>query len=282
MKNEQLKKILKSSNFKILLSISSVLIILFLIIFVKKFKKEELVGPGTEASVIEIQDKDRLLSVDWHGQVKVKTPIGVFYQSWEDDKTDVFFQYIKEKIKSTKSISGVDGVDGLVAGLIVNLKIDGEWQSFTIDANDELVNLVFEEVVGGYSLEEIASGEVSDYFEEYPLSSPTASSDPSQSDSAQTDPSQDNGTSSQDDASETDFFQDSYSQTDSSQDGSSIIDTCPYWRLSYCVYPWSATPSPAPVYWQDSTVVKVPDCDLWQERVLQSTVISNTICIEEP
>lgn len=266
----------KHSNLIILLLILGIFTSLFLVFFQKHLRKEErLASKERQASIIEIQDKDRLLSVDKGGQVKLKTPTEVFYQSWETDKTETFFQYIKNKIRFSKPVSESERQTD---DFVVSLLIDGKWQSFTIDTGDELLNLVFEEVSGGYSSEEIAGGDIVDYFKQY---SPSPQSDVSSPDDALQDDDM-----FQEDSSEDDFFQDTFLQDDSSQDSSSQDDSltdslCPYWRLSYCFYPQSSTPPPESVFWQGSTVVRAPDCDLWEKTITKRTVISNTVCIEE-
>jgi len=76
--------------------------------------------------------------------------------------------------------------------------------------------------------------------------------------------------------------------------GGSDDDDCPFWKLSYCVYPIlpsptpilapspSATittsPSPTPITYSEDTEW---DCGLWSELNSLSTVISYTVCIIE-
>lgn len=62
------------------------------------------------------------------------------------------------------------------------------------------------------------------------------------------------------------------------------VDDCPFWRLSYCVYPW---PTTVPVVSVTPTPTTNPypnlkfDCTLGGSQVTSRTVISDTVCISE-
>src|SRR3989344_2908304 len=57
---------------------------------------------------------------------------------------------------------------------------------------------------------------------------------------------------------------------------------CPFWRLSYCVYPRTPTPVQTPSGTTNPFPNLVYDCDLGDSTVTQRTVISNTLCVKEP
>lgn len=78
-----------------------------------------------------------------------------------------------------------------------------------------------------------------------------------------------------------------------SQDSSSSIPECPFWKLSYCVFPPASpppgeplpSPSPLPSPWPPSipglSEPLEPDCSLWGQSIISRAVISNTVCTKE-
>lgn len=260
----------------LVLFLSSVAIIGLFFFLLRSFKKESSeTASNFQENRIEVKEGDNLLVVNKNGSVKLKTPEGNFSDHWEAGKVDSFFRYFEEKFQSqeTENQSG---------GFMVTLYFQGKGQTINLDANDELLNLVINEVIvkgdeggqnqgtdeGGGSGDGGGGGEEEDIIS-YFRQSPEPSSFPSPLPSGSSNPASSTP--------QTIKTPQPSSWPGPTASSPSIKDLCPYWRLSYCVYPPSPLPSisiPNKVY--------APDCELWQKQVSKRTVISNTICIEKP
>lgn len=232
-------------------------------------------GPQqAESPLVEIKDQEKTLTVERSGHVEFKTPEGVFEQEWSNDKVNSLLQYLQKQYAA----SVLEVEEG---GFQVTFFLNGQWVTFTLSDDDELVNFIFEEMATkGEDFEEGGGIEESiiDYFRK---ASPSPSAQEETAEGEEESAGEEATESAAQEPEGDDFFQDYTSGQGEAQDPLNQI-ICPFWRLSYCVYPQDWQPSPETIQWQGGTTVVVPDCDLWEATVTRRTVISNTICIEEP
>lgn len=272
MNKKRLKTLTKPINLLILvLILAGVAGLLILIIKnLRQFKGPQKVSQP----LVEIRDKDRTFTLKRNGEVEFRTPEGIFEQEWSNNKANGLLQYLKKKYEILVS----EREEG---GFVVTFLYDGQLVTFTLSVDDELINLLFEEIKqGAYAAHDEGTGveSIIDYFRK---ASPTPTSQEEAREGLM--PGEEAATGGVAQASpEADFFQDYSSKGDAFKKELTEI-VCPYWRLSYCVYPQGySPPPPKTIFWQGATVVVVPDCELWEKQVIRRTVISNTICIEEP
>ena len=230
---------------------------------------------------IRIVTNENEVTINKNGMMSIKTPTKAFNQKWDENKTKELFKSIEQKAKDSDQCNSVIG-DGIEIFYIEG----NETKIICVEEGDQEIILLLEIVnnidTSGQSL--------SSLFKNYTFSTPPASFLPSISPSPPTTPEND-ATADNDEPSPPPSDGDGSSDSDSQQDDD--WDDCPFWRVSYCVWPpnWApvgsspkpnpSLPPPLPSLAPQPGVQDEPDCSLWDQLISGKTVVSNTLCINE-
>ena len=166
--------------------------------------------------------------------------------TWDNEKTNTFFKFIEDKVKEGEFVEGVEKVED--GGYLITYTKNGVTYTIILDDDEEEEKLI-------------------SYFDSGETSTPYPTQNPGEGGGKS------GGGSSSGGSSGGGFGSPSPSGPD---------PDCPFWRLSYCVYPRTPTPALTPSGTINPYPNLVYDCGLGGDTVTQRTVISNTLCVKEP
>jgi uncharacterized membrane protein YgcG len=245
---------------KTIIGFTAVIFIFMTLFCYRNFFKPQLKKEASQK--ITIKDGNNEINVNDQGIVELKNPDKVLYQNWPEETIKALFENIRQKSKNSNL--------NLSRGEYPITYFDGERSyTFLIDSDDSELSEVLDK------LKNLNSGrDLSEYFNS-PL--PSGVSNNGNSGGGSNDGGNNGG---------------GNGNSGGGSGGSGQWD-CPFWRLSYCVWPVSPPPIGAPVSPSPSAstptqpspspsvVQRIPDCDMMGATITGKTVISNTLCVKE-
>ncbi len=211
----------QGSKLLILVAVLVGVVILFVLLLARRPEK---VASKPEITTDSITlEKEGGMSITF-GKSGVVDFGGGFSEVWRAEDKSTLFDYIKAKLAK-----GEYSLNGGLYKIVIN------GVAYYFDANDEVINAVFDEgETGGSS--------VGDFFDFRITPTPTSKAG---------------------------------GGGGSGGSGGGGVDNCPFWRLSYCVYPPSPTPTRAP-----ATGILPPECGA--NLKTGRTVITDELCLPSP
>lgn len=161
---DEIKKFFKNPHNTIVVGVVFVILAIGLLFLLGVF------GPAEETlkrDQIQIKRGDKIVTVNENGLVEYRSDKGVFYETWDPNKTSAFFSTIREQARAYLADPPKSRPENAYE---VTLWIDGELVTIYIDADNEVINEVFEEFddsAGG------GDGDLSDYFDDEEEDFPT-------------------------------------------------------------------------------------------------------------
>ena len=109
---------------------------------------------------IQLKRGDKIVTVNENGLVEYRSDKGVFYETWDPNKTSAFFSSIRAQAREYLANPSKSKPPNAYE---VTVWIDGELVTFYIDGDDEIITEVFDEFddEGGGG----GGGDLSDYFD---------------------------------------------------------------------------------------------------------------------
>ena len=200
---------------------------------------------------VQLKDQTAQLTIDEDGIVEYLDPQNRFYQIWDEAKVAAVFRRLDKQLAQTGKTYTQMVIEKDGGGYQVSLtNSSGSTTELTIEETDKDLNQTIEEI------DDLT--ESSGTFDTTTFASPSPEL-----------PGPQGGGSGGD-------------------GGTNQIPECPFWRLSYCVFPPgelpqggaaanpSPTPTPSPV---SDSAQRPADCSLWEYQLISRGVISNTLCI---
>lgn len=222
------------------------------------FGKDNKINPGNnDKKEIRLKGEDTEVKISNNGLVEIKSPENTYYQNWDSKKINQLFDGLNSKLGLKNQNFDVLIIEKGNEDYLLNYLSNGDVVERQVGAGDQgLVDIL-------QGIDDLAGGQTGGSLND---SSNQSSGDISGGNN-------DGGT--------------------GGSSNNSTIPDCPFWKLSYCVFPpgylsgttpsVSPSPSSSLLPGEGETVFnnasqRPPECDLWGEQVSYKTAISNTIC----